>query len=419
MSQGSTHARDEVTHGDIVAAHTRIASGVVRTPCIPSPALSRITGCEVFVKLEYQQRTGSFKERGARNALLQLSDAARKGGVVAASAGNHALALAWHGRDLGIPVTVVMPRVAPLVKQARCRELGARVLIHGANIAEAKDLADKLVVDEGLAYVHGFNDAAIIAGAGTVGLEVLEDVPEVDAIVVPVGGGGLIAGVGIAVKAARGDVRVIGVEPKRAASFVEAMHAGAPRRIAMDPTLADGLAVPEVGARAFELAKGRVDRVVTVDEELISLAILRLVEMQHGVVEGAGASPLAALLSGELPELRGKRVVLLLCGGNIDPLVLARVIEHSLAVDGRLVQFSATISDRPGGLADLAATIAGTGASVQDIRHERIFGGSDVSRVRVSCVVEVRDAAHGDELQEALRAKGIRVHERVRPQSQG
>jgi len=161
-----------------------------------------------------------------------------------------------------------------------------------------------------------------------------------------------------------------------------------------------------------------VDRVVTVDEDLISLAILRLVEMQHGVVEGAGASPLAALLSGEL-QLRGKKVVLLLCGGNIDPLVLARVIEHSLAVDGRLVQFSATISDRPGGLADLAATIASTGASVQDIRHERIFGGSDVSRVRVSCIVEVRDARHADELQEALRAKGIRVHERVRPQVQG
>jgi threonine dehydratase len=225
--------------------------------------------------------------------------------------------------------------------------------------------------------------------------------------------------VAIAVKERRPAMRVVGVEPRRAASFAEALREGSPRRIAMDPTLADGLAVPEVGARAFALARGRIDRLVTVDEDLISLAILRLVEMQHGVVEGAGASPLAALLSGELPELRGKKVVLLLCGGNIDPLVLARVIEHSLAVDGRLVQFSATISDRPGGLAELAATVASTGASVQDIRHERIFGGSDVSRVRVSCVVEVRDARHADELQEALRAKGIRVHERVRPQMQG
>ena len=405
----------DVTPADIAAARERIASGIERTGCPHSPALSRLTGCEVFVKLEYQQRTGSFKERGARNALLQLSPEARKGGVVAASAGNHALALAWHGRDLGIPVTVVMPKVAPLVKQARCRELGARVLIHGANIAEAKDLADELVGKEGLTYVHGFNDAAIIAGAGTVGLEVLEEVPDLDAVIVPVGGGGLIAGVGIAIKALRPKVRVIGVEPKRAASFMRALSDGEPHRIAMEPTLADGLAVPEVGRRAFELARSRVDRVVTVDEEEISLAILRLVEMQHGVVEGAGASALAALFTEELKDLAGKKVVLLLCGGNIDPLVLARVIEHSLAVDGRLVQFNATISDRPGGLADLAAAIAATGASVQDIRHERIFGGPDISRVRVACVVEVRDAAHADELQEALRSRGVAVHERVRP----
>jgi len=407
----------DVTLADIVAAHARIAGGVERTPCVYSPSLSRITGSEIFVKLEYQQRTGSFKERGARNALLQLPEAARKAGVIAASAGNHALALAWHGRDLGIPVTVVMPRVAPLVKQARCRELGARVIIEGANIAEAKEHAEKFMAGEGLTYVHGFNDAAIIAGAGTVALELLEEVPDLDAVVVPVGGGGLIAGVGIALKDRKPSALVVGVEPRRAASFAEALREGAPKRIKMDPTLADGLAVPEVGARAFDLARGRIDRLVTVDEELISLAILRLVEMQHGVVEGAGASPLAAMLTGELPELRGKKVVLLLCGGNIDPLVLARVIEHSLAVDGRLVQFSATISDRPGGLAELAATIASTGASVQDIRHERIFGGPDVSRVRVSCIVEVRDVKHADELQETLRTKGIRVHERVRPQS--
>jgi threonine dehydratase len=339
--------------------------------------------------------------------------------VTAASAGNHALALAWHGRDLGIPVTVVMPKVAPLVKQARCRELGARVEIQGANIAEAKEFAEKTFVAQGLTYVHGFNDAAIIAGAGTVALEVLEEVPDLDAVIVPVGGGGLLAGVGIAVKALRPKTRVIGVEPQRAASFDEALRAGAPKRIAMDPTLADGLAVPEVGARAFALARSRVDAVVTVGEELISLAILRLVEMQHGVVEGAGASPLAALLSGQLPELAGKKVVLLLCGGNIDPLVLSRVIEHSLAYDGRLVQFSATISDRPGGLAELAATIAAAGASVQDIRHERIFGGPDVSRVRVSCVVETRDSKHADELLESVRAHGIAIHERVRPQTQG
>ena len=409
----------EVTLADIVAARARIAGGVERTPCIHSPALSAATGCEVHAKLEYQQRTGSFKERGARNALLQLAPDARRAGIVAASAGNHALAMAWHGRDLGIPVTVVMPRVAPLVKQARCRELGARVLIHGANIAEAKDLADRLVAEEGLVYIHGFNDAAIIAGAGTVALEVLEEAPSIDAIVVPVGGGGLIAGVATVVKALRPEIRIVGVEPRRAASFADAMARGAPHRIAMEPTLADGLAVPEVGARAFAVARPLVDELVTVDEEFISLAILRLAELLHGVVEGAGATPLAALLAGATPSLVGKRVALLLCGGNIDPLVLARVVEHSLAVDGRLVQFAATISDRPGGLAELASTIAATGASVQDIRHERIFGGPDVSRVRVVATVEVRNADHADELLAALHAKGVRIHERVRPQSQG
>ena len=411
----ATSVVEDVTLADIVAARMRISDGVERTSCLYSPALSRITGCEVFVKLEYQQRTGSFKERGARNAMLQLSPEAKRGGVVAASAGNHALALAWHGRDLSIPVTVVMPTVAPLVKQARCRELGARVLIHGANIAEAKDLADKLARDEKLAYIHGFNDADIIAGAGTVALEILEDVPAPDAVIVPIGGGGLIAGVGIVIKSLHPSTRVIGVEPRRAASFAHALSSGAPARIVMEPTLADGLAVPEVGGRAFALARGRVDRVIEVGEELISLAILRLVEMLHGVVEGAGATALAALLTGELSELAGKKVVLILCGGNIDPLVLARVIEHSLAVDGRLMQFTATISDRPGGLADLTATIAATGASVQDIRHERVFGGPDVSRVRVACTVEVRDVQHGEQLQAVLAAKGVRVHGCVRP----
>ncbi|MFM7809495.1 MAG: pyridoxal-phosphate dependent enzyme, partial [Planctomycetota bacterium] len=204
----------DVTYDDVGEAMARIADGVVRTPCHESAALSELCGATIFSKAEYLQRTGSFKERGARNALLQMEASARTRGVVAASAGNHALALAFHGRDLGIPVTVVMPRVAPLVKQARCRELGARVLIHGANIAEAKDLADTKVAEEGLTYVHGFNDAAIIAGAGTVALEVLEEVREVDAVVVPVGGGGLIAGVGVVLKAMRPQARLIGVEPE-------------------------------------------------------------------------------------------------------------------------------------------------------------------------------------------------------------
>lgn len=407
-----------VSYSDIVDAHERTRGGVFDTPCPESEALSDLLGCRVFCKLEYLQRTGSFKERGARNALLLLTDEQRARGVVAASAGNHALALSFHGRQLGVPVTVVMPRFAPLIKQVRCRQLGARVLLHGDNIAEAKDRGDELVAAEGLTYIHGFNDAAIIAGQGTIGLEVLEQVPGADAIIVPVGGAGLIAGVGMAVKTARPRTQVIGVEPKRAASYAAALQAGKPVRLEMQPTLADGLAVPMVGERAFEIARKVVDRAVLVGEEEISLAILRLVELLKGVVEGGGATSLAALLAhgdGELKDLRGRKVVLLLCGGNIDPVVLSRVIEHGLAVDGRLIQFTAFIRDRPGGLNELTATIAAAGASVRQITHERAFGGPDVSTVLVLCTVEVRDREHGEELQRALAAKGIRVVDRASP----
>jgi threonine dehydratase len=396
-----------VTFDNVVAARRRIRSGIVLTPCDESPALSELTGCRVYTKLEYLQRTGSFKDRGARNALLLLAEDRRKLGVIAASAGNHALALAYHGRDLGVPVTVVMPVFAPLVKQVRARQLGARVMLFGANIGEAKTEADKLVESEGLTYIHGFDGADVIAGQGTVGLEILEQVPDPDAIIVPVGGAGLIAGVGLAVKTMRPETEIIGVEPERAASFLAAMHAGAPVSTLIGPTLGDGLAVPMVGPQAFEIARGRVDRVVTVDERMIALAILRLLELEKGVVEGAGASSLAALISGSLDDLKGKKVVLVLCGGNIDPNVLSRVIEHGLVADGRLAQFGAVISDRPGGLATLAQAIASVGASVKQITHERAFASADVSTVEVKVVVETRDGGHFQELLLKLREAGI------------
>jgi threonine dehydratase len=405
----------DVRFEDILAARERIGDGVFVTPCVESPTLSALTGAEIFCKLEYEQRTGSFKERGACNALLQLAPDERRRGVIAASAGNHALALAYHGKRLGIPVTVVMPVHAPLVKQRRCRELGARVLNHGDNIAEARQRADELVASERLAYINGFNDAAIVAGAGTVGLEILEQVPGVEAIVAPIGGAGLIAGMSLAVKERSPGVRIVGVEPSRCASYSAALAAGRPVRVTATSTLADGLAVPEVGARSFEIARTRVDEVVTVEENQIALAILRLAELEKGVVEGAGAAPLAAFLAGKVPSLAGRRVVLVLCGGNIDPLVFSRVIEHGLAVDGRLVKFDAVISDRPGGLAELATTIARCGASVQEILHERTFGEADVSTVRVQCVAEVRDRAHSEELFQALQSRGIRVISRAEP----
>ena len=396
-----------VTLDTIVAARRRIAGGVFRTPCTEAPGLSDLVGARVFCKLEYKQRTGSFKERGARVALEGLSPEARDRGVVAASAGNHALALAWHGRDLGIPVTVVMPRNAPIVKQTRCATYGATVELSGANIGEAKDRADDLVAADGLTYIHGFDAPEIIAGQGTIGLELLEEVPDLEAVIVPVGGGGLLAGVGLAIKAVRPDVRIIGVEPRRAASFAAALEAGRPVRIPVEPTLADGLAVPEVGARAFAIGRDVVDEMHAVDEESISLAILRLAELHRGVVEGGGAATLAAFLEGRLDHLKGRSVALLLCGGNIDPMVFARVIENGLAVDGRLLRFTASIRDRPGGLHHLVTAIAEAGASVRDIRHERAFGGPDVSTVHVDCTLEVRDRAHGEAVLASLDAAKI------------
>ncbi|MBA3850671.1 MAG: threonine ammonia-lyase, partial [Opitutus sp.] len=323
-----------VTLSAIRAARKRIASGVVATPCPESIPLSEITGARIWCKLDNLQRTGSFKERGARNALLRLAPAQRHRGVIAASAGNHAAALAYHGHLLKTPVTVVMPDYAPLIKISTCRKLGARVIVHGIDFAAACAKADELVAAEGLTYVHGFDAPDIIAGQGTLGLEVLEQVKQADAIVCPVGGGGLLAGVALAVKSVRPRVKVIAVESVATGNLTAALKAGRPVAVSRRPTLADGLATLTVGANAFSLLRGRVDRAVRVTEDDISLAILRMLEMEKIVVEGAAASPLAAMMSCQLAELRGKNVVLVACGGNIDPAILSRVIEKGLVSDG-------------------------------------------------------------------------------------
>ncbi len=399
-----------VTLSALRAARRRIAGGVVATPCPESIPLSEITGSHVFCKLDNLQRTGSFKERGARNALLLLPASARRRGVVAASAGNHAAALAYHGHLLGIPVTVVMPDYAPLIKISTCRRLGARVLVQGEDFAAARARADELVAKEGLTYIHGFDAPEIIAGQGTLGLEVLEQVRDLDAIVCPVGGGGLLAGVALAVKSLRPRVRVIAVESEATGNLSAAMKAGKPVVVGRRPTLADGLATLTVGTNAFGLIRDRVDEVVRVTEDQISLAILRMLEMEKIVVEGAAAAPLAALMSGKLAGLRGRRVVLVACGGNIDPAILSRVIDKGLVSDGRLTRFTVGISDRPGGLAALARVIAESGASFKDIEHDRAFSGPDVHAVDAICTVETRDTAHIRSLHRALRRAGFPVH---------
>jgi len=397
---------------DIRAAHERIRSGIYRSPCPPSIPLSDLTGSEIFCKLDLLQRTGSFKERGARNALLLLDDAQKARGVVAASAGNHALGLAYHGRLLGIPVTVVMPRFAPLVKVATCRRLGATVILEGETFDDARRLAMEIAARDKLNRIHGFDDLRVIAGQGTMGLEILEDVPDADAIVVPCGGAGLLAGVATAAKALRPGIKIIAVEPAAAPSFSASLAAGKPVQVAIRPTLADGLAVGKVGETSFPIAAPLVDRVVTVGEESLSLAVLRLLELEKTVVEGAGAASLAGvmhLVAEGCDDLRGRKVVLLLCGGNIDLSILDRVIDHGLAADGRRWRFTTQVSDRPGGIAKLTAVIAAAGASVQEIVHDRAFSGPDVFSTSVQVTVETADRDHVAALARRLEAEGFAV----------
>ncbi|KAL1515540.1 hypothetical protein AB1Y20_002161 [Prymnesium parvum] len=399
-------ASDCVKFEDCVRASHRIRSGIIHTECSRSHWLSETTACHIYLKKEQMQFTGSFKERGARNAIMSLSPQQREKGVIAASAGNHALALAWHGRQLNVPVTVVMPTVAPMTKVQNCKSFGANVIIHGAHIGEAKEWAltgDPANFEK--TYINGYDDVEIIAGTGTLGIEMLQDVPNADVIVVPVGGAGLIAGIALAAKTLNPTIKIIGVEPRRCASYTAALEAGYPVKAHVLPTLADGLAVPQVGPHAFVVARRWVDEVVCVDEKDVALAVLRLVEQQKMVVEGGGATGLAALLPGgplDRPDMKGKHVLVPLCGGNIDVNVLGRVIERGLAADGRLVRLTIAVSDRPGGIADLASVLAKNGASVKDIFHERAWLHTSVDQVTIKAVLETLGPEHNNLLMKSL-----------------
>lgn len=403
-----TQTGSSVTINEIRAAAGRIAGAIVRTPCHHSEQLSRLCGCDVYAKLDYLQATGSFKERGARNKLLQLDEPARRNGVIAASAGNHAQALAYHGRDLGILVTVVMPKWAPLLKVANCRALGAEVILHGDTFDEACGRATQVCAEKKMTYVHGFDDPAIIAGAGTCATEILEDVPDPDAIVVPVGGGGLISGIGVAVKALAPGCRVIGVESTTAPTLSAAMDAGEPVRVEVKPTIADGLAIARIGVLNLEICRHVVDDIVLVDEAQTARAVLQLLELEKAVVEGAGAVALAAATGSLQKQLAGRKVVLVLAGGNIDASVLSRVIERGLAADGRLCRVVCRVSDRPGSLAKLLDLVGRSGASVKDVQHDRSFGPPDVGRVDIALTLETHDTEHIREVHKALRGAEVR-----------
>eukprot|EP01006_Ploeotia_vitrea_P024845 TRINITY_DN57645_c0_g1_i1.p1 TRINITY_DN57645_c0_g1~~TRINITY_DN57645_c0_g1_i1.p1 ORF type:complete len:469 (+),score=-17.49 TRINITY_DN57645_c0_g1_i1:89-1495(+) len=385
-----------ITYEDISRAYYRIANGIRRSPCEYSVDVSEICSASVYLKRDYKQMSGSFKERGARNALLLLTEEQKKIGVVAASAGNHALALAYHGRDLKIPVTCVMPETAPFTKVNKCRKYDANVVLHGQHILAAKEFAQSTF--QQLKYINGYDDKEIISGAGTLAIEILEQCPNCEVIVVPVGGAGLIAGVSLAVKTLKPNIKVIGVEPESVASYAEAIKAGRPIDGFKQGSLADGLAVPVVGTNAFHVAKKYVDKTCVVSEKYIALAVLRLLEMEKIVVEGGGAITVAAMLPGGPlhEELKNKQVVCVLGGANIDTTVMGRVIDRGLAVDQRLVRITVTVSDRPGGIAALSAVFHKLNVSIKDIYHERAWLYTRVDQVMVKCILETTGSEHAE-----------------------
>ncbi|MBU8896094.1 threonine ammonia-lyase [Corallococcus sp. H22C18031201] len=401
-----------VTLPDIQAARERLRSALRPTPCPLSDAFTEKTDCAaVYFKLENLQRTGAFKERGALNKLLTLTDEEKRRGVIAASAGNHAQGVAYHARRLGVKATIVMPERTPLIKVTRTRDdYGARVVLKGANYDEAYAEALRIQREENLVFVHPFDDPYVIAGQGTIGLELLEQCPDLEMVLVPIGGGGLISGVACALKESNPRIQVIGVQAATIASMAASLKEGHRVELtAAGTTIADGIAVKRPGERTFEMVHKYVDAVVTVDEEEIAAAILTLLEQEKSVVEGAGAVGLAALLNGHVPQAQGKRVALILGGGNIDMNVISRIIERGLVKAGRLVQLEVRMPDRPGTLARLTAQIAEQRANVVDLHHDRAFSHAGLGEAMVEVTLETTGQRHIQELMSALESQGWQV----------
>jgi threonine dehydratase len=389
---------------DVEGAARTIAGKVLRTPLMPAPRLSELTGAQVLVKHENMHPTGSFKERGALNRLSALSADERRRGVIAMSAGNHAQAVAYHAARLGIPATIVMPVTTPLVKVENTRSHGARVVLEGETLADSGEHALAVAARESLVLVHPYDDAAVMAGQGTVALEMLAEAPELEVLVVPIGGGGLISGVAVAAKAAKADIEVIGVEAALYPSFVNAIR-GEDAPIG-GPTLAEGIAVKTVGRLTLPIVRALVSDILLVDEVHIERAVAAYATLQRTMAEGAGAAGLAAMLS--RPELfKGRRVGLVLCGGNIDARLLASVMVRELEREDRIACFRITTSDRPGLLGGVASRLGQLGANILEVSHGRLFLDVPAKGVTIDVTIETRDAAHTLEVFEALKRDGL------------
>ena len=392
-----------VSIADIRAAAGRIAGAVARTPFLRSATLSRLTGAEVWLKFENLQFTASFKERGALNRLLTLPDADRRRGVIAMSAGNHAQGVAYHAARLGLRAVIVMPHGTPNSKVTSTEVHGAEVVLAGDTLADAAAHARELAAREGLAFVHPYDDAAVIAGQGTVALEMLEDEPALDALVVPVGGGGLASGMAVAARALRPQIRVYGVESRRWSAMHQRL-AGRPVAVGGD-TIAEGIAVRDVGELTLALCRELLEAVLLVDEETIERAVVALAEIEKSVVEGAGAAGLAALLA-EPARFAGQRVGVPLCGGNIDSRVLSAVLMRGLVRDGRLVRMHVAMPDVAGSLAKVAALIGEAGGNIVEVQHQRVFGTASAKTPEVEFLVETRGREHTQGVVGHLAAHG-------------
>jgi threonine dehydratase len=395
-----------ITLAEIEAAAEVLQGQIVRTPCLRSARLSEVLNAEITLKLETLQHSSSFKDRGALVKLTSLSAAERRRGVIAMSAGNHAQGVAYHATRLGIPATIVMPKLTPFVKVEKTTQFGAKVVLEGDSVEEAADYARKLAAERDLVFIHPYDDPAIIAGQGTIGLEMLADVPELEVLVVPIGGGGLIAGVATAAKASKPEIEIVGVQ----AAACPAMYrkrAGLPEA-PVRPSIAEGIAVKRPGRLTLPVVKALVDDILLVEEAAIEAAILSLLEIEKLVVEGAGAAGLAAVMA-EPARFAGRRIGLILCGGNIDLRLLSVVILRGLVHSRRLISIQVDIPDAPGNLAKVAALIGEAGGNILEVEHQRAFSPLSIKSTGVDFIIETRNAAHAGEVVTTLRAAGFHV----------
>lgn len=404
---------------DIRAALGRIRQSIHVSPCTRSETFSELIGNPIYLKLENRQRTGAYKERGALNKLLTLTPEERAQGVIAASAGNHAQAVAYHATKLGIRAKIVMPLATPLIKVSATRGYGGEVVLHGANYDEACEEALRLSQQEHLTFVHAFNDDAVIAGQGTLGLELLEQHPDLDIVIVPIGGGGLIGGIGCALKETNSKIQVIGVQPARLPSLKVALAEGKPVTLPAAVTIADGIAVRRAGERTLPLVQKYVDEIVTVEEEEIANAVLLLLEREKILAEGAGAAALASLVNRRIPLLAGnsrenakKKIAVIVTGGNIDVTLLARIIERGLVKDGRLVRLRVHLPDYPGALHRLTGILAQHRANIVETSYDRAYHNVNLGDTAIDITMETRGPGHIAELISALGANGY-AHERI------